>query len=112
MLCELVDGEDPVVSLLPNRHVREGPRSLLAFARHLLSPESCLLVYRVRRGSRASRRPSPTKLIDSTARKIIRPGNSACDGASVRKFCASNSSRPQVGTSGGKPSPRNDSVDS
>src|SRR2546430_17713594 len=68
--------------------------------------------YRVRRGSRASRRPSPMKLIERTARKIIRPGKRARVGEIVRKFCASNSRRPQVGVSGGKPRPRNERVDS
>jgi hypothetical protein len=51
-------------------------------------------------------------LIESTARKIIVPGMIAVAGASVRKFWASNRSRPQVGTSGGNPRPRNERVDS
>ena len=34
-------------------------------------------LYRMRRGSSASRSPSPTKLIDSTVRKIAAPGKSA-----------------------------------
>ena len=36
------------------------------------------------RGSSASRRPSPMKLIDSTVRKIAAPGNSAQCGAMSR----------------------------
>ena len=52
------------------------------------------------------------KLIDRTARKIIRPGKRARLGEIVKKLSASYSKRPQVGVSGGKPRPRNDSVDS
>src|SRR4029453_2140543 len=65
-----------------------------------------------RRASSASRRPSPMKLIATTAMKIAPPGNSAQWAAMSRKSLASNNSRPQVGVSGGKPRPRNDSVDS
>src|SRR6266540_5542528 len=39
------------------------------------------------RGSSASRRPSPTRLKDSTVRKIARPGHTAIHGAWVRKRC-------------------------
>jgi hypothetical protein len=48
-------------------------------------------------GSRASRRPSPMKLIESTVRKIIAPGISTTCGAIANKSLASNNSRPQVG---------------
>src|SRR4029078_11768691 len=65
-----------------------------------------------RRASSASRMPSPMKLIATPATKIAPPGNSAQCAAMSRKSLASNKSRPQVGVSGGKPRPRNDSVDS
>src|SRR5262249_35789070 len=64
------------------------------------------------RGSRASRNPSPMKLIVSTARKIAAPGMSAQCGATSRLSLASKRMRPQVGMSGGKPRPRKESVDS
>src|SRR5438445_26103 len=65
-----------------------------------------------RLASSASRIPSPMKLMATTATKIAPPGNSAQWAAMSRKSLASNSSRPQVGTSGGKPRPRKDKVDS
>ncbi len=46
------------------------------------------------------------KLIDSTVSEIARPGQITRAGVSVMKFAPSNSSRPQVGKSDGKPSPR------
>src|SRR5947208_12689898 len=65
-----------------------------------------------RLASSASRIPSPMKLMATTATKIAPPGNSAQWAAMSRKSLASNNSRPQVGTSGGKPRPREDRVDS
>src|SRR5438128_7993114 len=65
-----------------------------------------------RLASSASRMPSPMKLMATTATKIAPPGNSAQWAAISRKSLASNNSRPQVGTSGGKPRPRKDKVDS
>src|SRR6185437_9888375 len=64
------------------------------------------------RGSSVSRNPSPTKLSVSTVRKIAAPGNRAQCGATSRLSLASKSRRPQLGMSGGKPRPRNESVDS
>src|SRR2546421_9677327 len=61
-------------------------------------------------GSSASRRPSPTRLNDSTTRKIASPGHSAIHGALVRKRCAEFSMLPQEGAGGCCPSPRNDSA--
>src|SRR4029079_14620074 len=63
-----------------------------------------------RRGSSASRMPSPMKLMATTVTKIAPPGNSAQCAAMSRKSLPSNNSRHQVGVSGGKPRPRNDSV--
>src|SRR6202023_4445820 len=51
-------------------------------------------------GSSASRRPSPTRLNDSTTRKIASPGHSAIHGALVRKRCAELSMLPQEGAGG------------
>src|ERR1700687_1420598 len=62
------------------------------------------------RGSSASRRPSPTRLNDSTTRKIARPGHSAVHGALIRKRCAEFNMLPQDGAGGCWPSPRNDSA--
>src|SRR5882724_8454782 len=62
------------------------------------------------RGSSASRRPSPTRLNDSTTRKIARPGHSAIHGALVRKRYAELSMLPQDGAGGCWPRPRNDSA--
>src|SRR5207302_4538143 len=51
--------------------------------------------YIFRRGSRASRSPSPMKLIDSTMMKMQKPGNRTQWGAMSRKFAPSNRMRPQ-----------------
>src|SRR5580698_5173247 len=61
------------------------------------------------RGSSASRSPSPTRLNDSTHRKIASPGNTASQGACDRNRCAELSIDPQDGSGGCCPSPRNDS---
>src|ERR1700724_2856797 len=61
-------------------------------------------------GSSASRRPSPTRLNDSTTRKIASPGQIAIHGALVRKRCAALSMLPQDGAGGCWPSPKNDSA--
>src|SRR5207244_10621695 len=50
--------------------------------------------------------------MERTVRKIAVPGKIAQWGAKSRLSLASKSSRPQVGMSGGKPRPRNESVDS
>src|SRR5213078_4678202 len=50
--------------------------------------------------------------MERTVRKIAVPGKIAQWGAKSRLSLASKRSRPQVGMSGGKPRPRNDSVDS
>src|SRR4029079_3160549 len=68
--------------------------------------------YSTRRGSSASRKPSPMKLMVSTVRKIAAPAKISQCGAMSIVSLASNSTRPQVGISGGKPNPRNDRVDS
>ena len=60
-------------------------------------------------GSSASRNPSPTRLNDSTHRKIATPGNTASHGAWVRNRCAAFSIEPQDGDGGCWPSPRKDS---
>jgi hypothetical protein len=62
------------------------------------------------RGSSASRKPSPTRLSDSTTRKIASPGQIAIHGALVRKRCAALSMLPQDGAGGCWPSPKNDSA--
>src|SRR5438477_9574087 len=62
------------------------------------------------RGSSASRRPSPTRLNDSTTRKIASPGQTAIQGALVRKRCAALSMLPQDGAGGCWPRPRKDSA--
>src|SRR5207247_2014382 len=50
--------------------------------------------------------------MERTVRKIAGPGKMGQWGAKSRLSLASNRSRPQVGISGGKPRPRNESVDS
>src|ERR1700709_1013774 len=50
--------------------------------------------FHLSRGSSASRNPSPTRLNDSTTRKIARPGHNAIHGALVRKRCAALSMLP------------------
>src|SRR5436305_7183236 len=62
------------------------------------------------RGSRASRRPSPRRLNDSTVRKIARPGHTAIQGALTRKRCAELSMLPHDGAGGCWPRPRNESA--
>ena len=69
----------------------------------------CNLDYRSL-GSSASRKPSPTRLNDSTTRKIARPGHIAIHGALVRKRWAALSMLPQDGAGGYWPSPKNDSA--
>src|SRR5690606_26548675 len=59
-------------------------------------------------GSRASRRPSPSRLNPSTARKIADPGKIDIQGAWVMKFLAVFSIEPHDGWGGCRPSPRND----
>src|SRR5262245_8262311 len=59
-------------------------------------------------GSSASRRPSPRRLKDSTARKMARPGNTAIHTALLRKRCAVLSIEPHDGAGGCWPRPRND----
>src|SRR6185503_5322179 len=61
-------------------------------------------------GSSASRSPSPSRLNDSTVRKMARPGHTAIHGAVVRKRCAELSIEPQDGAGGCCPSPRNESA--
>src|SRR5690348_2535277 len=61
-------------------------------------------------GSSASRRPSPTRLSDSTTRKIASPGQIAIHGALVRKRCAAFSMLPHDGEGGCWPNPRNDNA--
>ncbi len=61
-----------------------------------------------RRGSSASRRPSPSRLNDSTSRKIDRPGQIAIHGALSMKSFAVFSMLPQLGAGGCWPRPRND----
>src|SRR5215472_16670924 len=61
-------------------------------------------------GSRASRRPSPMKLIATTVTKIARPGKTAVQGAIDMSVWASFSMFPQLGVGGWIPSPRNERV--
>jgi hypothetical protein len=52
------------------------------------------------RGSSASRSPSPSKLNESTVRKIASPGHTAIHGAPTIKRCAALSMLPQDGAGG------------
>src|SRR5713101_10218676 len=63
-----------------------------------------------RRGSRASRRPSPTKLMARTVRKIAAPGNTVIHQLSSVVPMALVSRLPQLAVGGWIPKPRNDSV--
>src|SRR5439155_8835070 len=62
----------------------------------------------VRRGSRASRRPSPRKLNAITVRKIATPGDSSIHGndVSTRWLRAAFSMLPQLAAGGWTPTPR------
>ncbi len=60
---------------------------------------SCMVVDQSR-GSKRSRRPSPSKLQPSTVRKIAAPWNQASQGASSMKPIALRSMFPQVGVGG------------
>src|SRR5262249_39641263 len=61
------------------------------------------------RGSSASRSPSPMKLIDTTARKMNKPGETI-QGALSISLVASFSMLPQDAVGGWMPRPRNDRV--
>src|SRR5205085_10820501 len=63
-----------------------------------------------RRGSNASRSPSPTKLTASTVRKMARPGNTVSHHQSSTVPIEPDRRFPQLGVGGGMPNPRNDSV--
>src|SRR5581483_7109019 len=63
---------------------------------------------RVVRGSKMSRRPSPSTLNASAATTIARPGYTASRGACERYDCASWSIVPHDGAGGCTPSPRNE----
>ena len=58
-----------------------------------------------RRGSSASRSPSPSRFSPSTVSRIASPGTTATCGASEIIVCASASIRPQLGVGGWAPSP-------
>src|SRR4029078_4765995 len=79
--------------------VRDGALRLLTMRSYYLSL-----------GSSASRRPSPTRLNERTTRKIASPGQTAIQGALVRKRCAALSMLPQDGGGGCWPRPRKDSA--
>src|SRR5688572_8784662 len=64
------------------------------------------VTYSRMRGSRASLRPSPTKLIAMTVTRIIRPGKIATHGAWIMSPWARNSMLPQLAVGGWTPSPR------
>src|SRR5579872_5581461 len=61
---------------------------------------------RFSRGSSRSRSPSPRRLMPSTVKKMHRPGNSASHQDVLMYVRPSASMLPQVGISGGTPSPR------
>ena len=60
------------------------------------------------RGSSASRRPSPKRLNDSTAKNIAKPGQNAIHGAWAMKRWAVLSMEPHDGAGGCWPSPKKD----
>src|SRR5690554_1278077 len=62
----------------------------------------------LRRGSSASRSPSPTRLNASTTRTIVRPGNVASHHAPSRLSRPSATMLPHVGVGAETPSPRNE----
>ena len=76
--------------------------------------ESSVLPIQWDRGSKASRKASPMKLMLSTVRKMSRPGKKPRHQWPSRTTgtCASCSMRPQVASGGWKPRPRKDRVDS
>src|SRR5215471_12153761 len=65
-----------------------------------------------RRGSSASRKPSPKRLNPSTVTKIATPGKVATHHAEARNCRPSTIMLPQLGSGGWAPSPRYDSPDS
>src|ERR1019366_3517284 len=68
--------------------------------------------WRARRGSRASRSPSPSRLIASTVSASKMPGNRMMWNATATKLRPSAIMLPQLGICAGTPTPRNDSADS
>ena len=92
---EPVDGvHGAVVGLEAHREVADVEQRLIA----------------VVRGSRTSRRPSPSRLNESEQKKIARPGKTASRGACETYDCASESITPHDGVGGWTPRPRNDST--
>src|SRR5206468_829486 len=63
-----------------------------------------------RRGSRASRRPSPKRLKPSTVTKMAMPGKSEIQGLDWMNATLAFRSQPQLGVGGWVPSPRKESV--
>src|SRR5262245_60985772 len=66
--------------------------------------------YYLRRGSSASRRPSPKRLKPSTVKKMASPGKSESHGLAWMNAMLALRSHPQLGVGGWVPSPRNESV--
>ena len=66
----------------------------------LLSSGKAHLDYPCRRGSSASRKPSPSRLKPITTNEIVRPGKIAVQGAMTKLLRASVSIRPQSGVGG------------
>ena len=64
---------------------------------------------RAMRGSRESRKPSPTRLIASTVTASSTPGKKMIHGAIWKKVRPSEITLPQLGISGGVPAPRKES---
>ncbi len=77
----------------------------LAAARSMAAAQGVVL-HLAKRGSRRSRRPSPSRFKPSTAQAMAAPGHTASSGAWCIKVCASASIRPQDGCGGCVPRPR------
>src|SRR5262249_12010476 len=75
---------------------------------HVVSPMAVLDYFR--RGSSASRRPSPNRLKPNTVTKMARPGKSESQGLAWMKAMLALRSQPQLGVGGWVPSPRKLSV--
>src|SRR5206468_11283640 len=65
-----------------------------------------------KRGSAASRRPSPTMLYEVTVRNIAKPGNSVSHQPLGKSWRALERMEPQLAFDGGTPNPKKLNVDS
>src|ERR1700693_3167940 len=107
-IAGLAQHRDRGLDLLGGERIERMRRSLVNTASEREGGESRRQPRHSRRGSSASRRPSPNRFSDSTRMKIASPGQTAIHGACDMKFLAVLSMLPQEGLGGCWPRPRND----